>query len=89
MIDFDPVDHKVFHSMAHADEEDMIDVQDIYCSVCGLDTEDDSENDIVLCDRVGCNKAYHLLCLDPPMQSLEKAGCYLLLLGPFFRICSL
>ena len=44
------------------------------CSRCGLDTEDDSENDIVFCDRVGCFRAYHLLCLEPPIQSLASAG---------------
>jgi hypothetical protein len=46
-----------------------VDVEDIMCSVCN--TPDAEGNDILLCDRAGCLRAYHQNCLDPPALSEE------------------
>ena len=66
-------DHIQFDQLQEEDMDGMIDINDVNCSVCNLDAENE-ENDIILCDRAGCYRAYHLLCLDPPIQSLAKAG---------------
>ena len=47
-----------------------IDVEKYLCSVCGL--EDAPRNDILFCDKAGCNRAYHQKCLDPPILSLAS-----------------
>ncbi len=42
------------------DEDDDIDVEDVGCSICGkLDSTE--ENDIWLCDKAGCYRAYHVM----------------------------
>ena len=47
---------------------DPVSVEEIYCSKCLLDVEEgDLTNDILLCDRKGCGRAYHQKCLDPPI----------------------
>jgi hypothetical protein len=49
---------QVFHELAKTDEDDMIDVNDVVCSKCGLDTFEDAQgicHDIVLCDRKSNN----------------------------------
>jgi hypothetical protein len=52
------------------DDDDDVDLSDIYCSVCnGEDTE---ENDILICDRAGCCRAYHQSCLDPPIKKIPE-----------------
>ena len=44
-------------------DDDMVDIEHILCSTC---MQSDTEgNDILLCDRAGCNRAYHQQCLDP------------------------
>jgi hypothetical protein len=37
------------------------------CSKCG--NPDSYGNDILFCDREGCFRAYHQMCLDPPIVS--------------------
>jgi len=54
---------------ADADKEDddggvrsddgSVDVEEVGCSVCGA-LESTEENDILLCDRAGCYRAYHM-----------------------------
>ena len=39
------------------------------CTTCG-DGEEEKGNYIMLCDGVGCHKAYHMQCLDPPMKRM-------------------
>ncbi|KAF1334936.1 Phd-finger family homeodomain protein, partial [Globisporangium splendens] len=38
--------------------------EDIYCSRCGS-TEADEDNDILICDNEGCQRAYHQKCQTP------------------------
>jgi hypothetical protein len=58
-------DHTRFPQLDEDDEEGMVDLGEIHCSKCGgTDTED---NDIYICDRKGCCRAYHACCLDPPL----------------------
>jgi hypothetical protein len=55
------------HSSLSANTDDgMIDVMGVDCSRCGKSDEDG--NDILFCDRKGCNRAYHENCCDPPLQ---------------------
>ena len=53
------------------DDEDDVSVDDIMCSLCNLPDEDN--NDILFCDHVGCLRAYHQMCLDPPQLSEPDA----------------
>eukprot|EP01032_Pedospumella_encystans_P010547 gene10547-12317_t len=53
------------------DEEDDVSVDDIMCSLCNLPDEDN--NDILFCDHVGCLRAYHQKCLDPPQLTEPDA----------------
>jgi hypothetical protein len=39
--------------------DDDVDVEEVGCSVCGR-LESTEENDILLCDRAGCGRAYHM-----------------------------
>jgi hypothetical protein len=58
-------DHTKYPQLDEDDEEGMVDLGEIHCSKCGgTDTED---NDIYICDRKGCCRAYHASCLDPPL----------------------
>lgn len=50
------------------DEDGMVDMEQIACSKCGSGEATD-DNDILLCDRAGCNRAYHQKCLDPPLET--------------------
>jgi hypothetical protein len=59
-------EHKRWPQLAEADENDMISVDEIYCSKCNL--EETEDNDILFCDREGCLRAYHQKCLDPPLN---------------------
>ena len=47
-------------------EDGSIDEGDIFCAKC-LGGEATEENDIVLCDGY-CGRAYHLMCLEPPLR---------------------
>jgi hypothetical protein len=44
----------------------MFDVDGILCSYCNGEEYDG--NDILFCDRVGCCRAYHQNCLNPPLD---------------------
>ena len=46
------MDHTQYEQLQQEDDDGMIDINEINCSVCHLDAESE-ENDIVLCDRVG------------------------------------
>ena len=48
------------------EEEDMVNVEEVVCSKCGQ--SDTPENDILLCDKQGCCRAYHQDCLDPKID---------------------
>ena len=55
--------------------EDMINVETVVCSKCGL--SDEINNDILLCDKVNCCRAYHQNCLEPRVDvSLIKDEPY-------------
>ena len=46
------------------DDSASVDVEEVGCSKCkGFESED--TNDVVLCDRKGCFRAFHVLCCDP------------------------
>jgi len=47
-------------------DEDSIDIMEVDCSVCGK--PDSETEDILLCDRKGCCRAYHPGCLNPPLS---------------------
>jgi len=46
-------------------KDDCVDTDKICCAVCGSTDSSDPNNDILLCDRMGCNKAFHQKCLTP------------------------
>ncbi|KXZ49871.1 hypothetical protein GPECTOR_19g322 [Gonium pectorale] len=48
------------------DEEGELDIDDMFCSVCGR-YEAADDDDMVLCDGP-CNCAFHQNCLDPPID---------------------
>ena len=53
--------------MEEEDEEGNIELEDITCSACGeMEAED---NDILLCDKEGCYRAYHQKCLVPNINN--------------------
>lgn len=56
-----------WEQLKQGDEEDMIDVNEILCSACG--TEEEDGNDILLCDKADCCRAYHQRCLDPVIDA--------------------
>lgn len=60
------------NSNPESELDNMIDIEHVLCSRCGK--EDTEGNDILLCDRVGCNRAYHQLCLDVPL-AIQSDGC--------------
>jgi hypothetical protein len=45
------------------EENDEIDIDGVLCSRCNEDAVDG--NDIILCDKAGCFRAYHEKCLEP------------------------
>jgi len=50
-----------------------VNVEEIYCSRCNLDViEGEENNDILLCDKQGCCRAYHQKCLEPPFVFGDK-----------------
>ena len=53
-------------------DDDGVDVLEITCSNCGgMDTEN---NDILLCDKKGCCRAYHQKCQSPEVKKAELAA---------------
>jgi len=52
----------------------LVDVEEVGCSICRV-LESTDDNDILLCDRTGCFRAYHMRCFDPPItpEELDKA----------------
>ena len=50
--------------LAYSDAGVLLD--DIVCSVCRDTGNDAPDNDTLLCDYIGCSRAYHQLCLTPP-----------------------
>lgn len=64
-IEAENPDHKRWPALGEPDEEDMVEVADILCSRCN--GEETPGNDILFCDRASCLRAYHQLCLDPPL----------------------
>mmetsp|Transcript_18952 Transcript_18952/g.28604 ORF Transcript_18952/g.28604 Transcript_18952/m.28604 type:complete len:362 (+) Transcript_18952:82-1167(+) len=54
------------------DDNGSIDVENVACSKCGGMICDD-HNDIVMCDRKNCYRAYHMNCCDPRLD-LEQIG---------------
>eukprot|EP00986_Skeletonema_menzelii_P009858 scaffold4599_cov138-Skeletonema_menzelii.AAC.4 len=68
---------------AHVDAEDAsvksdssgVSLDDLKCSCChgGAATDD---NDMLLCDGIGCYRAFHMQCLEPKMtlEEVEAAG---------------
>jgi hypothetical protein len=64
-IESENQEHKRWPELGEADEENMVEVSHILCSACNGEEADD--NDILFCDREGCFRAYHQLCLQPPI----------------------
>jgi hypothetical protein len=50
------------------DDRGSIEAEDISCGVCGR-AEATDENDILLCDFAGCDRALHMACVDPPLTT--------------------
>ena len=63
-IESQNVEDRRFPSLDVNDNE--VDTEDIVCSKCGL--TDSPGNDILLCDKKGCCRAYHQNCLDPKVD---------------------
>ena len=41
------------------------------CEICG-DDDDESDNQLLLCDAAGCNRGYHQKCLQPALESVPR-----------------
>eukprot|EP00629_Pelagomonadales_sp_RCC1024_P006211 CAMPEP_0119261798 /NCGR_PEP_ID=MMETSP1329-20130426/1725_1 /TAXON_ID=114041 /ORGANISM="Genus nov. species nov., Strain RCC1024" /LENGTH=458 /DNA_ID=CAMNT_0007261379 /DNA_START=168 /DNA_END=1544 /DNA_ORIENTATION=+ len=54
-------------------EEGSIDVEEVACAVCGS-YEADAENDIVMCDRTNCFRAFHVKCCEPQLTPEALGG---------------
>ena len=69
---------------AQSDDDDDDDDDGAVCSVCasgtwnepGFNTQGDfiEGNWVLLCDTNGCERAYHTLCLDPPLSSVPSGS---------------
>ena len=57
----------------NGDDDENVDLSNVFCSVCG--GHDTPSNDILICDRQRCCRAYHQNCLDPPISHLENTDC--------------
>ena len=57
--------HRRFPELDAEQEDGMVEVEGVNCSRCHL--PDSEGNDILFCDRKGCCRAYHGMCLDPPL----------------------
>lgn len=47
---------------------ELVNMEDMGCSRCHR-LEADDDNDILLCDHAGCNRAYHQNCMEPPFPT--------------------
>lgn len=56
------------HLAAAATGEQLLLPEDIYCSRCGS-TDADEDNDILICDSDGCQRAYHQKCQRPWLKT--------------------
>lgn len=54
--------------------EDGIDASAIACSKCGGEDTDGPLGDIVLCDARGCDHAFHMRCVSPPLEPAALEG---------------
>ena len=58
-------------------EEDQnlpgINVEEVACSICGQ-YESTDDNDIIMCDRTNCFRAFHVNCADPPLTPEDLGG---------------
>ena len=61
------------YSKIKPDADDRIPVDEIPCAHC-RSVDCDSDNDIVMCDRKGCFRAYHQHCQNPPITREEIAN---------------
>ena len=55
------------------DDDSGVDVEDVACSICGV-FESTEDNDIIMCDRTNCFRAFHVNCTDPPMTEEERTS---------------
>ena len=55
-------------SDADADEEE---IDEVACHACGIDTWVPG-NELLLCDGDGCESAYHIRCLAPPLDEVPE-----------------
>ena len=53
-----------------SDDDSSVNVEEVGCSICGS-LESTEENDVLLCDRTGCFRAFHMHCLNP---AVTRAG---------------
>lgn len=60
-------DHIRWPELQSTNDSTSVDVENIFCSLCQGEATDD--NDILLCDRINCYRAYHQNCLDPPIKA--------------------
>lgn len=66
-------DYRYTH-LDEPNEDGMVDLEGVNCSKCG--GPDAPGNDILICDKEGCCRAYHQQCLDPqvdPAQLQDEA----------------
>lgn len=63
--------NKLNHSKSAEDDDSGISLDDLKCCIC-FRGEATDENDLLMCDGVGCFRAYHMHCLSPIMTP-EKA----------------
>ena len=50
------------------DQDDFVDLTHVNCSKCGQGEVNDDSNDILICDGKECYRAYHVKCLEPPVD---------------------
>ena len=56
-----------------SDDDSGVDVEDVACSICGV-FESTEDNDIIMCDRTNCFRAFHVNCADPPLTPEDLGG---------------
>ena len=58
---------RMFPQLGIEDENGEVDLEVLYCSRCG--SSDEPGNDIIVCDKEGCCRAYHQNCLTPSIDA--------------------